>query len=151
MHISYINVYIYIWDPHIYSIGRNTKRYKVHPKKTVEEIHDYVHHLKLRQEQRGKLQKAGFDPEAFGQLQHSLRQVEAWGFLDGDLGQFLKKNENINCNWLGLPHILQFQMRNMMMNHFDLRLYHGDHVEKYWRRCFHIAIFDYRGRICRPL
>lgn len=28
-------------------------------------------------EQRGKLQKAGFDPEAFGQLQHSLRQVEA--------------------------------------------------------------------------
>jgi hypothetical protein len=56
--------------------------------KTVEEIHDYVHHLKLRQEQRGKLQKAGFDPEAFGQLQHSLRQVEAWGFLMEILDSF---------------------------------------------------------------
>ena len=31
------------------------------------------------EEQRGKLQKAGFDPEAFGQLQQSLRSVEAAG------------------------------------------------------------------------
>ena len=31
------------------------------------------------QENHAKLQKAGFDPQAFAQLQHNLRQAEAMG------------------------------------------------------------------------
>ena len=141
---------MYVWDPYIYSIGRNTKRYKVDPKN--------------RRRNPWLCPSLEASPGATRQVAEGgfliLRPLDSCSILcvRWRPGDFWWRSwtvfENIgyiNCNLLGLPHILQLQMRNMMMNDFDLRLYHVDHVEKYWRRCFHIAIFDYRGRICRPL